>query len=210
MRLLAGFPDRRDLLQVGQHVLHHPSPDVVANPARGDVDDADRRFGELQFRQHAEFLGEHRAADDGVEERGVDRVHRVFQDLQPVARIEIFLARNDPVAWAAEAVIGGECRHFLGRAHVAEHDAVRLAHRIGAVTQLVLDRAGGGLAGRFQDRAVHVEQPAVVAAADALGADQAELQRGAAVGAMPFKEADGAGAVAEGDQFLAEDFERDR
>src|SRR5689334_6613524 len=69
--VMAGFPDRRDLLQVGQHVLHHSRPDILADPPRGDVDDPDRGLGEFQLREDAEFVGEYRAADDRVQERGM-------------------------------------------------------------------------------------------------------------------------------------------
>jgi hypothetical protein len=48
---LAGFPDRRDFLQVGQDVFDHARPDVVADPPRGDVDHANRLFDEFQLRQ---------------------------------------------------------------------------------------------------------------------------------------------------------------
>ncbi len=182
--LAAVFPDRRHLLQVGQDIFHHPRPDVVADPAGRDIDHPDRRLDEVQLRQYAKFVGEHRAADDRVEKRGMGRVHRVFQDLQPVARIEIFLARDHAIARADEAVEHRERRLLVGRAQIGKDDAVRLTGRIGAVKQPVLQRAVGWLARRFQDRAVAIEQPAVVAAADALVADQAEFERGAAVRAM--------------------------
>jgi hypothetical protein len=46
-------------------------------------------------------------------------------------------------------------------------------HRLGAVTEPILQRAVGWLARRFQDPAVNVEQPAMIAAADAFVGDQA-------------------------------------
>src|SRR5208282_712367 len=38
MLLAAVFPNRRHLLQVGHDILDHPRPDVVPNPAGGDID----------------------------------------------------------------------------------------------------------------------------------------------------------------------------
>jgi hypothetical protein len=48
-------------------------------------------------------------------------------------------------------------------------------HRVGAVKQAVLQRAVRGSPG-LEDRAVDPEQPAVIAAADAPVANQAELE----------------------------------
>jgi superfamily II DNA helicase RecQ len=83
-----------------------------------------------------------------------------------------------------------------------------LVHRIGAVEQPVLQRAVGRFARRFEDRAVAAEQPAVIAAANAGVADQAEFERGAAMRAMQLQKADLAALVAERDQVLAEDAQR--
>jgi hypothetical protein len=44
------------------------------------------------------------------------------------------------------------------------------------VTEPILQRAVGGFAWRFEDAAVDVEQPAMVAAANSLVGDQAELE----------------------------------
>ena len=83
-------------------------------------------------------------------------------------------------------------------------------HRVGAVTEPVLERAGGRLARCLQDRAVNVEQPAVVAAAYPLGTDETELERGTAVRTVALQQADRAAAVAEHHQLLAEDLQCDR
>ena len=56
----------------------HPRPDVVAHPARGDIDDSYGCLDELQFRQHAELISELRPADDRMEKRGMGGVHGVF------------------------------------------------------------------------------------------------------------------------------------
>src|SRR5690242_18800378 len=80
-----------------------------------------------------------------------------------------------------------------------------LAHRVGAVKQTILQCAVGRLAGCLEDRAVGVEQPAVVAAANPLLRDQPELERSAAVGAMKLQQSDRPAAVAEGDEILPQD-----
>src|SRR5439155_13843 len=85
-----------------------------------------------------------------------------------------------------------------------------IVHGIGAVAEPVLQGAAGRLAGGLEDRAVDIEEPAVIAAADALVADQAELERGAAMRAMQFEETDGAGFVAERNEVLAENAQAPR
>src|SRR5439155_9971414 len=74
----------------------------------------------------------------------------------------------------------------------------------GSVAEAVLQCAVGRFARSLEDRAVDIEEPAVIAAADALVAYQAELERGAAMRAMQFEETDGAGSVAERDEVLTE------
>jgi hypothetical protein len=81
-----------------------------------------------------------------------------------------------------------------------------LAHRIGAVEQLFLQRAVGRLAWGFEDRAVAAEEPAVIAATKPLPLDQSEFERGAAMRAVQLDQPDLAAAVAKRDEVLAEDF----
>jgi len=76
---------------------------------------------------------------------------------------------------------------------------VGFVDRVGAVEQPILQPAGWRLAGGFEDRAVDIEQPAVIAAAYPLVADEPEFQRCAAVRAMQFEQAGRAAAVAKGD-----------
>src|SRR4029078_3866654 len=121
----------------------------------------------------------------------------------PVTRVQIFLSRNKPVTWAGETVVHGEWRPLLGRSHVGEHNAGILMRGIGAVAQPVLQRTVGRLAWGLEDRPIRREQPGVIAAAGALGVDQAELQRRAAVRAMQLQQPDGTALVTEGDEVLA-------
>ena len=138
MGILAGLPDGRHLLQVRHDVLHHPHPDVVAHAPGGDVDHADWGLDEVQFGYHAEFFCELRSGDDGVEERCVDRVHGVLQNLQPVAGVVVLLAGNHAVPFPFVGVEQRERRHLVRRAHVGEYGAIVFMGRVGAVAQAVL------------------------------------------------------------------------
>ena len=132
------------------------------------------------------------------------RVHAIFFDLQPVAFPQGRRTGNLPVAGKLVSIEDRKIRLLIRRPHIRKDQAGIFAHRIGAVKQPVFQRAVGRLAGGLDDRAVDVEQPAVIAAADALVADQAKFERGAAVRAMQFKEADGAALVAKRNQVFAE------
>src|SRR5262249_5591009 len=106
----------------------------------------------------------------------MDRVHTVVFYLQPIAVQGVAWARTDPVPWHLEHVEDGKFRVLIGRPHVGKDQATILVRRVSAMEDAVLEGALGRLAGGFQDRAVHVEQPAVVAAADAPLGYQAELE----------------------------------
>jgi hypothetical protein len=67
------------------------------------------------------------------------------------------------------------------------------------------ERAAWWLAGRLEDASVDVEEPAVIAAADAALGDDAVLERRAAMGAVLVQEADVPREVAEDHQILAQD-----
>lgn len=86
------------------------------------------------------------AADDGVEKRCMGGIHRVLHGLQPVAWIEIFRARHEPIAWSDKAVIHWERRPPVGRPHIGKDDAAVLMGRIRAVIQPVFQGAIGRLA----------------------------------------------------------------
>jgi hypothetical protein len=94
---------------------------------------------------------------------------------------------------------------MVRRAHVSEDQTLDLLDRVGALADLVADRGVLRLARGLQDRAVHVEVPAVVAAADAALLDLAVFQGGPAVGAMAVQQADPPPAVAKHHQILAHD-----
>ena len=137
MLLVTGLPDRGHLLQVRQNSLDHPRPDILPHPPRPNVHHAHWRLDELQFRQHAKLLGELGAADDRVEKRRMGRIHYVFHDLQPVAWIEIFRARHEPISRLDKAVVQRERRLPVGRPHIGKDDAAVLMGGIGPVTEPV-------------------------------------------------------------------------
>src|SRR5439155_24207758 len=89
----------------------------------------------------AKLLSKLSGSDDGVEKRCMDRVHGVFQDLQPVTRIEIFLARDETIARPGEAVVHRERWLLVRRAHIGKHDPVILVDGVGTVTETALQRA---------------------------------------------------------------------
>jgi len=115
------------------------------------------------------------------------------------------VARGELVAGQIIGVEDREVGLRAGRPHIGEDQPPVLIHRICAVKETVLERAVSRLAGRLEDPTVDVEEPAVIAAADSVLADQTEFERGAAVWAVQFKETDGAVLVAECDEILAQD-----
>ena len=139
----------------------------------------------------------------------MERVHRVLGHLEPVAGV-VDEVRHELDAGQREGVehrkLGGELR----RAEAGEDQSGELPRGVGAVAELAGDGAVLRLPRRLQNGAVHVEQPAVVAAADAALGDDAVLERRPAVTAVLVQEADPSGEVPEQDQLLAEDLDEDR
>src|SRR5713226_5687265 len=70
---VAVFPDRGHLLQVGQHGLDHPRPDIVPDPPGRDINHPDGGLDELELGQYPELVGKDRAADDRVKKRRMGR-----------------------------------------------------------------------------------------------------------------------------------------
>jgi hypothetical protein len=104
-----------------------------------------------------------------------------------------------------EAVVARQHRLLLGRAQVGPHQAVLLLHRVPGLAHAAAAACTAvGLARLVDAVALHVEHPAVVAAADAFFLDAAVVERGAAVRAAPVHEAGAAGLVAEQDQVFAQ------
>ena len=202
-----GFLEQAAVLhQRRQQIVVQAHPDVIADAPRVGIEKARERafvpFGNGQLGEGGELL-ELGPGHARVEEDAVERVHRVLGDLQPVAG-RVNRVRNELVVGLIDRVQHGEGRPRLRRPEIGEDQAAVLAQRIGAVEDMAGDAAGLGLARRLQDRAVDVVEPAMIAAADAGLADDAELERGAAVAAMRVQEPEAAAAVAKQHQILAE------
>src|SRR6185503_17661124 len=105
----------------------------------------------------------------------------------------------------AERVVEREFRSQLRRAHIGEDEAVIFAHAIGALAEILLDAAGIGLGRRLEHGAVDIEEPAVIAAANAARRGNAEFERRAAMNAMAVQEAEPAALVPEQHQIFAEE-----
>jgi len=118
---------------------------------------------------HAKLLGETGAADDRVEKRRMGGIHCVFHDLQPVAGVEIFLARHETIAWPDEGVVHRERRLPVGRTRIGKDDAAVFMGGVGPVVQPVFQGTVCRLAWRLEDGPVHRELPAMVAASYSLG-----------------------------------------
>ena len=160
----------------------------------------------LHHRHRAPGGVEVRAGHPGVQEHAVKRVHRVLGYLQPVAGV-VDEVGHELDAREREGVEHRELGHVLRGAEVGEDESGELPSWIGAVAKLAGDGALGRLGGRLENGAVHVEQPAVVAAADAMLRDDSVLQRRAAVAAMLVQEADSAREIPKQHELLTEDLD---
>ena len=104
-----------------------------------------------------------------------------------------------------EDVEARQRRLLLERAHVGEDHAVVVFDRIPGLARHFEVAPAVGLAGLAKAVAFDVEEPAVIAAGDALFGDFAVEERGAAMHAARIEQAGAAALVAEEDQILAED-----
>ena len=100
--------------------------------------------------------------DAGMERHDVERIDHVLDALQPIA---IDVARvEDLVALCVEQqIVIREFGHRL-RPDIGEDEARDLAHRVGALPDLVLEVAEDGLARLIEAFALRVVEPAVIAA----------------------------------------------
>jgi hypothetical protein len=164
----------------------------------------------VPFAERSKVVGEPLAARQRVEKGEMRRIHAVFLDLQPIARPDRALAGRELVAGQVIGVEDREIGLRVGRPHIGEHQPMVFVHRIGAVEEAILQGAVRRLARRLEDRAVDVEEPAVIAAADPLIADQTKFERGPAMRAVQFEEAHGTAPVAERDEILAQNTQAPR
>jgi hypothetical protein len=138
-----------------------------------------------------------------MEKRRVHGIHGIFQDLQPVARIIILLARDELVSRSRKAVIDRERRLYVGRPHVGKDDAIILMRGIGPMTEPVLQGTVCRFTRGLQDCTVYTEEPAVIAAADPLIRDQPIFQRGPSMRTVQLQHTHLASKISEGDEIFA-------
>src|SRR5919108_813049 len=143
-------------------------------------------------------------AGDGVEKLQVGRVHDVLLNLQPVAWIEVLHQRDHAAPWLVIGVQDGEGRLLFWWPHVDKDHPLVLMSRVGPMTQPVFQRAIGRLPPCVQNPSIDFDEPGVIAAPYPLLLDEAELQRGAAVGTVELQASHLTALVTEHDQVLAE------
>src|SRR6185312_5147744 len=103
-----------------------------------------------------------------------------------------------------EHVPARQHRLVLGRAEISEDQPIALFDRIPGLAHVVAMLAELGLARLLEAMSLGIEEPAVIAAADAALLDLAVIERGAAMSAARIEQPRPAAAVAEEDQILAE------
>src|SRR6185437_13801570 len=103
-----------------------------------------------------------------------------------------------------EHVPARQHRLFPGWTEIGEDQPIALFHRIPGLAHIVAVLAELGLARLLEAIPLRIEEPAVIAAADAALLDLAVIKRGAAMGAARIEQARPAATVAKEDQILAQ------
>ena len=201
---IAILPQRRGVSEVRQDGVVGSDPHIVAPALGGDVHHAVRGGAKVVLGDCAPGFGELHPDHAGMEEHRVHRIHHVLVQLQPVAR----MPEGEGNQAVVGLIVGVEVRERGDgprRSHVREDETGELAGRVRPLGDGVPDGALGRLTGSLEDHPVHVEQPAVVAAANPALRHDAELQRRAAMAAVPVQDPDPAIAIAKHDEVLAQD-----
>ena len=159
-----------------------------------------------------EQVGELGPADGLMQECGMDRIHRVLLNLQPVAfgngaAADVPVGGQDRI-FPFEDVVLGKFRHAVGRPHIGENQTAEFVRRVPGLPDIVLAFAVGWLSGLLKATAFEVEKPAVIAAANAFGLNFCVLHRRPAMGAMAVDQAGPAVAIPETHQVLTEEANR--
>ena len=135
---------------------------------------------------------------------GMRRIDDAFEALQPVASLQGAERLTVGFRPDEELEVGNHRRFAL--AHIGPYRAAFFLHRIGLHRHGIAELA---LLGRLVDAlAVHVEQPAVIEAANAAVLDSAIAEIGAAMRAVALDQAKTILVVAEQDQVFAHDADR--
>lgn len=174
----------------------------------GDLDVLLRDDG--QGRLAGELLEEGAIAP--VKPLDVVRVDGVLHDLQEVAR-QLGVRDVAPGVGHDEEVVARQRwrRGLLGvRPEIGEDEPAELLHLVGGGPDPVLEVRIGGLTRLVEALTARVEEPAVVAAAQALLLGAAEGQRGTPVRAPLLQQPETSLRVAEEDEVLAEQAPLDR
>ena len=110
-----------------------------------------------------------------------------------LARLELF-----------QALVARQHRLFLRRPHIGEDQSVELLHGVPGLAHAIALEAAFGLARLLEAMALGIEQPAVVAAANAAVLDAAVIERRAAVAAVRLHQPRPPAPVTEQDEVLAQ------
>jgi hypothetical protein len=138
------------------------------------------------------------------------RVHAIFLDLQPVTGPDVAGLGDTLIAGQIKRIEDREVRLHLRWSHIGKNQATILMHGISPLAQPILQRAVSRLAWCCEDPTIHIETPAVIAAADALFCNQSKLQRGAAVGTIRLQQTHCTALVAEGHEIFTQDADAPR
>ena len=124
----------------------------------------------------AELIGELVSALDGVQHCRMGGIGGVVFDLHPVARERLPHAWHQLHAGKIETIEHGKWRLLVRRPHVGEHHPGKHVHRIGGLAHGLPQPIRMQLPRHLQNRAVGIEQAAVVTAPESFVGDQAEFE----------------------------------
>lgn len=155
----------------------------------------------------------------GVEDIDVPRIHRVFCFLEPIV-IRLGVATEQmmsvdknligAVLQILEQVVTRQGRLLCRRADVCEDDPVTLFNRMPRLPVAMEIGSAFRLARHFETLPLSIEEPAMIAAANALFLDARIKQRGAAMDAARIDQAGMAALVAKQNEFLAQQLHLER
>ena len=146
---------------------------------------------ELHQRHMPKVRRELGAGNPRVKKHPVRRIDAVFVDLEPIAGHSNGV-RQKSVAGQIVDVELRERRTQVRRPHISEEEAAKFVNRVSAMEDTPTQRATVFFARRFENCAVHVVEPAVIATPQAVGFDPSELERGSAMATMTIKQPDAA------------------
>jgi hypothetical protein len=137
----------------------------------------------------------------------------ILEMLQPVAGHDLRASAADAAVVGIDefarvedfqALVARQHRLLPGWAHISEDQPIKFLHGIPRLAHAVAEQAAFGFAGLLQAATFDVEQPAMIAAADAALLDLAVIERGAAMRAAGLYQSRAAGLVAKQDQVFPE------